>query len=377
LYTYVYMKKTATVIIGVVLILAAGLYVFRAEIEKLFLRPTESSLEEGITETSSSREVTIIAENLSVPWEVVLLDEEDYLITERPGTLKRIGSNGQVFEIEGVEETSEGGLLGLALHPDFSENNYIYLYATTRKNGELKNQISRYSYADDQLSEPTRILDDIPASAIHDGGRIAFGPDGLLYATTGDAGLPELAQDTASLAGKILRMTDQGEIPNDNPFDNYTYSYGHRNPQGLAWDDEERLWSSEHGPSGAESGNDEINLIEKGANYGWPVIRGQETSPDMKTPIAESGTEETWAPAGLAYSQGSLFFTGLRGQTLYEAVIDGENLSLKAHLKEEYGRLRAVVADDDFLLVTTSNTDGRGDPRTGDDKVLKFPRGIF
>jgi glucose/arabinose dehydrogenase len=303
----------------------------------------------------------------------VFLPEGDLLVTERPGTLRRIGKDGRVYTIEGVAHTGEGGLLGMALHPRFQENHWLYLYLTTRSNGALTNRVERYRFEGDVLSQREVIIDDIPGASYHDGGRIAFGPDGYLYITTGDAGSPNSAQDITSLAGKILRLEDDGLVPGDNPFGNAVYSYGHRNAQGLAWDGRGRLWATEHGRSGIRSGFDELNLIEKGKNYGWPVIQGDEEKEGMERPIVHSGPNETWAPAGIAFREGALFFGGLRGESLYEARVDdiGE-VVLTSHFRGEFGRIRVVVLGPDAALyIATSNTDGRGSPRENDDRLLR------
>ena len=273
----------------------------------------------------------------------------------------------------------KGGLLGMALHPRFLENRWIYLYLTTAVGSSLNNKVERYRLEGDLLSEKKVIIDNIPGAAYHDGGRIAFGLDGYLYITTGDAGSPNLAQDINSLAGKILRLKDDGLIPADNPFNSAVYSYGHRNSQGLAWDSKGRLWATEHGRSGILSGLDELNLIEKGKNYGWPVIQGYEKREEMESPIAQSGPDETWAPAGLAFWDGSFFFGGLRGEALYEArAVGTEQVSLKVHFRNVFGRIRAVVlGPDEFLYITTSNTDGRGEPKTNDDKIIRINPLIF
>jgi len=233
------------------------------------------------------------------------------------------------------------------------------------------------------------LVDGIPGARNHNGGRIAFGPDGKLYAATGDAGRGELAQDTGSLAGKVLRMNSDGSVPDDNPFPgSLVYSYGHRNPQGLAWHPETgQLLAPEHGPSG-EGGlccRDEVNAIRPGGNYGWPVVTGRSGDARFVDPVAFSGTDTTWAPAGAAFYdgsdlrgwQGGLFFGTLRGQHLHRLSVGGEGgltvIEEEALFTGEYGRLRAVaMGPDGHLYVATSNRDGRGRPASEDDRILRI-----
>jgi glucose/arabinose dehydrogenase len=311
----------------------------------------------------------VIMTNLNIPWEIAFLPDGDMLVTERPGKLLRIAENQTVITIEGVRHVGEGGLLGLAVHPDFENNNWIYLYSTSEVNGKITNRVERYKLVNNQLSERIVIIDGIQGSTIHDGGRIRFSPDGYLYITTGDAGNENLAQDRDSLNGKILRLNDDGSIPEDNPFGTPVWTWGHRNPQGLTWDDQGQLWATEHGRSGIRSGYDELNLIEKGKNYGWPVIQGPEEKENMVSPIIQSGPNITWAPAGTEYYQGSIYFAGLRGSRLYEYQIESDNLV--EHLVNEYGRLRAVSLNNGYLYLSTSNTDGRGNPVPEDDRIVK------
>ena len=355
--------------LAVIAIIVGLLFAFRQQLLAFFFQPTESSIREVAT---NEKAVETIAQGLTTPWSITFLPNGAMLVTERSGQIQRIGESGKTYPIDGVRETSEGGLLGIAVHPQFRDNTRLYVDFTTDQGGELTNQIDQYVLSGDSLGFERTIMADIPAATNHNGGAIAFGPDGKLYATTGDAARSDLAQDTSSLAGKILRMNDDGSVPADNPYGNLTWSYGHRNPQGIAWDKQGRLWSVEHGPSGADSGRDELNLIEKGANYGWPVITGDETRDGMKTPIVQSGDTETWAPAGLGYYDGSLYFAGLRGQALYRAVISGETVTLSRHLSETYGRLRAVTTHDGKLYVSTSNRDGRGSPAPEDDRILRI-----
>jgi len=320
------------------------------------------------------QEPQTIVENLDTPWEMAFLPNGDLLITERPGNLVLI-QDGAVtrIKVEGVIERGEGGLMGLALDPEYKSNNYIYLSYTTGSGLNVFNKVDRFVFKDRTLGERLTILGNVPANIFHDGGRIKFGPDGFLYVTTGDAGNPNLAQDKNSLAGKILRIGRDGSIPTDNPFGNAVYSYGHRNPQGLAWDDVGRLWATEHGPSGLETGYDELNLIIKRENYGWPVIKGSETADNMKMPIINSGSEETWAPAGLTFYNGELYFGGLRGQTLYNFNPNEDSTTLNKIFEKEYGRIRIVTTGPDgSLYIGTSNKDGRGTAQDGDDKIIKI-----
>jgi glucose/arabinose dehydrogenase len=369
---------------AIILLAIAATFFYRERIFRLFFRPTQTFLEKGIetnqkVNQNSEKTIEIVAENLQIPWEIAFLPDGDLLVTERTGTLKRIGRENIIYVIEGVNHIGEGGLLGMTLHPQFSKNHWIYLYFTTANDGVIKNKVERYRLEGDKLLEKTIIIDNIPGSPYHNGGRIAFGPDSYLYITTGDAGNSKLAQDKNSLAGKILRLKDDGSIPLDNPFGNAVYSFGHRNSQGIVWDNQGQLWATEHGRSGVLSGLDELNLIEKGKNYGWPEIQGDEKKAGMESPIVHSGPNETWAPSGVAFWDNSLFFGGLRGEALYEAKILKDNkVSLKIHFQKEFGRIRAVVlGPDGYLYITTSNTDGRGNPKLKDDKIIRINPSVF
>lgn len=317
--------------------------------------------------------IEAVVQNLQTPWEIVFLPDGRMMITERPGTLTIIDADGTRIPIADVYERGESGLLGLVLHPDFIENQFLYLYLTYQTSSGMFNRIERYRFSDNKLTESTIILDNIPGASNHDGGRMEFGPDGLLYITTGDAENANQSQDTNSLAGKILRLRDDGGIPEDNPFGNPIYSYGHRNPQGLAWDSQNRLWATEHGPSGLGSGYDELNLIEIGGNYGWPLIQGDQTREGLITPQLQSGGNETWAPGDLEIVDDVAFFVGLRGATLYSVPLNAiipENL--QRHFVGEFGRLRALrLGPDGFLYMGSSNTDGRATPKAGDDKIFR------
>jgi glucose/arabinose dehydrogenase len=369
---------------------------FRQDLMMLFFAPTKSDIGVGVEKidqvagvpenknTNEDNEVEkssyqIVAEKLTVPWQIAFLPSGEMIITERVGRLVIFKDQPVVIAIDDSEQVGEGGLLGMALHPNFSENNFLYLYLTTRVDGKLSNKILRYRLINDQLTERTVILEGIPGSQNHDGGRIAFGPDGLLYATTGDASQTNLAQDLNSLAGKILRMTDDGKVPAGNPFDTLVYSSGHRNPQGITWDQQGKLWATEHGRSGVSTGFDELNIIEAGKNYGWPTIQGPQRQSGLESPIIQSGSAETWAPAGMVYWDGSIFFTGLRGAALYEAkLLEDNNISLVRHFPGQFGRLRdVVIGPDGMMYIATSNTDGRGKPQVNDDKIIKLNPMMF
>ena len=370
------MNKAVLVILFVSL--AAAWFVFRGGRDNIVTEKPSSNITRDITATSDS--IKVVALNLDTPWAIAFLPDNTMLVTERPGRVRQINDQGvlksePVAALTQVKEIGEGGLLGMALHPDFSENNSVYFYYTYEGSGnDTFNRVVRMTYREGQLFNEEIIVDRIPGASNHNGGRIKFGPDNNLYIGTGDAQQPSRAQDKSSLAGKILRVTAEGRSAPGNPFNNEVYSYGHRNVQGLAWDDRSRLWATEHGRSGVASGLDELNLIEPGKNYGWPEIQGDEKKEGMVSPVRHSGSKTTWAPAGAAFIGNALFFGGLRGQTLYEAVINGNKLTdLKEHFKGQYGRIREVIkGPDNMLYITTSNHDGRGNPDPADDRIIRL-----
>lgn len=333
-----------------------------------------TSLQNATSTTEAA--TTVIASNLEVPWDIAFLPNDEMIVSERTGELSRFGHDGKKHSITGTPDTKtfgEGGLLGIALHPDFAKNTFIYVYYSSGGLLGTSCHVERYTLENDTLSNKTTILTDIPGAVFHDGGRMAFGPDGKLYITTGDATNSDNAQKTDSLSGKILRVNDDGSIPSDNPFANAVWSYGHRNPQGLAWDDQGRLWSTEHGRSGISSGYDELNLIEKGKNYGWPTIEGPKTKEGFETARLQSGAATTWAPASLVYYKGKMLFGGLLGQSLYVADISQNPPTITSELVKTYGRIRTVViGPDGFIYLTTSNTDGRGTKKADDDKIIRL-----
>lgn len=380
------MNKFLVALFGILIVVAATAFYFREKlIATVFFNPRKNfeNIQPSIPDKDVN-DIEVLLTDLSIPWEILYLARGDYVITERTGNLVRYTKNGDQISqipIQGVHQSGEGGLLGAELHPDFSSNHYLYLYATTKLQDTVINRVERYVFdlETNTLKERRVMLDNIPASQYHDGGRIKFGPDGYLYITTGDAGDEEAAQNTHTLAGKILRIKDDGSTPPDNPFDNEVYSFGHRNPQGMAWDSMEQLWASEHGPSGTQTGHDEINMIVKAGNYGWPNSIGDTVLPETIAPFIHSGSTDTWAPASLEYHNGSFFFAGLRGERIYKLTLQTDSTpELKEFLGGQFGRLRTIkLLPDGYFYILTSNTDGRGSEKSGDDKVLKIHPSIF
>lgn len=327
-------------------------------------------------------EVRVIAGNLYIPWALEVSDDGRLFFTERNGNLRVIEDG--VLNPEPVHtfaapfaSTGEGGLMGLALDKEFASNGFIYLMYTYEEDEGLFNRVVRMQITDHTASGEEILLDRIPAGRYHNGGRIKIGPDGYLYITAGDAGSRNLAQDVNSLAGKILRIGTDGNIPSGNPFPGSpVYSLGHRNPQGLAWNSQNVLYASEHG----ETAHDEINIIQPGGNYGWPVVTGNEGNADFIRPLIQSGNE-TWAPSGIAFVtdgpwSGKLIVSALRGAELLTLTLDAAGTqvtALERFLQGRYGRLReACQAGDGSIYLTTSNLDGRGLPSPGDDRILRL-----
>lgn len=314
---------------------------------------------------------------LKSPWGIAPLPDGNLLVSSRDtGKIFKVdadsGKKTEVGSVPGVSPGGEGGLLGLAISPDSDSKPMVYAYFTTRSD----NRIARMSYDDKrptgaQLGAPDTVFKGIPKGAIHNGGRIAFGPDKMLYVGTGDSSDRSLAQDQDSLGGKILRMTPEGEPAHGNPeADSVVYSYGHRNVQGLAWDTDKRLWASEFG----QDTWDELNRIEPGKNYGWPDAEGTAGKERFVDPVEQWKPEDA-SPSGIAYAKGSIWMAGLRGERLWRIPLDGTRSAGKpqSFLDGKYGRLRSVVATDDGgLWVTTSNTDGRGKPGAEDDRILRL-----
>ena len=324
--------------------------------------PSPSS---SMTSATEGVGVSTVATGLDVPWSVAF-HEGTALVSERDSAdvleLDSSGAARVVGSVAAAQPRGEGGLLGIAVHEDF-----LYAYLTTGED----NRIVRFGLAGKpgslRIGEPDVILDGVPAANFHNGGRIAFGPDGMLYATVGDAGNGSAAQDLDSLSGKILRMTPHGAVPEDNPVDgSLVYSYGHRNPQGLAWDDDGTMYASEFG----QNTWDELNVIEAGANYGWPQVEGIGESDEYVDPVQQWRPAEA-SPSGIAIAEGSIWIANLRGERLRQVPLDDLGASSERFVGE-YGRLRdVVVTPDGDLWVLTNNTDGRGDPGDEDDRILE------
>ena len=326
---------------------------------------TKSNSPRAVPQLSEPRD---LATKLAVPWGVAFLPDGSALVSERTtGDIVQVsGESAQrtIGTVPGVTSDGEGGLLGIAVAPTFADDRLLYAYFTT----DTDNRIVAMKVRNDGLGAPTVIFDGIPRASYHDGGRLVFGPDGMLYASTGDHGEPDLAQDRNSLAGKILRITPSGKVPDGNPFDSPVWTLGHRNVQGMAFDEAGRLWASEFG----NSDYDELNLIEAGANYGWPAFEGDGgkaatadgyTNPQLTWPVADA------SPSGLAYLDGVLYMGALRGECVWAIPLKGARaLRPTSALDGELGRIRTIaVAPSGELWITTSNTDGRATSVAPDD----------
>ncbi|MFE8936689.1 PQQ-dependent sugar dehydrogenase [Streptomyces sp. NPDC007872] len=326
--------------------------------------PTTAPAAAGVTVAGT------LTEGLKSPWGLAELPGGDLLVSSRDErTITRIdgrtGAKTPLGEVPGVVPGGEGGLLGLAFR-----DGRVYAYLTAASD----NRIVRMAYgggAGDRLGPPEPVLTGIPKGFTHNGGRIAFGPDGMLYAGTGETGRTGLAQDRKSLGGKVLRMTPEGRPAPGNPFpDSVVYSYGHRNVQGLAWDADGRLWAAEFG----QNTWDELNLIAAGRNYGWPEAEGRAGREGFTDPVAQWPTSEA-SPSGIAYAKGAIWMAGLRGERLWRVPLSGAERSgdPEAFLRGDHGRLRTVLATGgDRLWLVTSETDTRGTPGPGDDRILRL-----
>jgi glucose/arabinose dehydrogenase len=360
------MRRSATLVIAALALVAGcsqGGDEVRVNVESGGVTPS------GPAPTEAAPAVVgTIASGLEVPWGVAFLPDGDAVVTERDSARVLVlgGPDHEVTEVGSVGDAApqgEGGLLGVAVSPSFDQDKLLYFYVSS----EADNRIVTATLDGGKLSATTPIFTGIPLGAIHDGGRLAFGPDGMLYASTGETGNRDLAQDRDSLGGKILRLTPAGKPAPGNPFDTAVWSFGHRNVQGLAFVDDQ-LWASEFG----QDTFDELNRIDAGANYGWPVHEGAGGAGEGYTDPQATWSTDVASPSGLAYLDGALWMGALRGSRLWRIPVDGEAAGQpEAYFVGEYGRMRTVVAaPDGNLWVTTSNRDGRGDPADDDDRIL-------
>lgn len=313
----------------------------------------------------------VLAHDLEVPWGLAFLPDGDALVTERNRArvlrVRKGGGRRYVGTIRAAVPQGEGGLLGVAVSPRFADDRWVYFYYTAADD----NRVVRKRLRGGELGPSRLVLDGIPKASNHNGGRLAFGPDGMLYVATGDAARSQLAQRRGSLAGKILRLKPAGGVPDDNPFGNYTWSYGHRNVQGIAWDGAGRMWATELG----QNTRDELNRIRPGRNYGWPIVEGGDGDGPYADPFVTWPTDQC-SPSGLAIAGGRAWVGALRGRALWSVRLGGPRARRKVrHFQDELGRIRAVErAPDGALWITTSNRDGRGDPGPADDRVIRIVR---
>lgn len=373
-------RKSLLGIAGVIIIIIA------ISVATVLSTPSDTTVpipEPATTDNANqtNKGIRTIAQNLDVPWAIDIAVDNRIFFTEKPGRLGMIHANGTLASEPVVnihtEDIGEAGLMGLALHPNFTQNHLMYVYHTYAENGGLYNKVLMLTEKNNKIVNSKIILDGVPASDSNNGGRIKFGPDGKLYVSTGDSETPELAQNTNSLAGKLLRLNDDGTIPDDNPIpESPVYSYGHRDIQGFAWHPiTKKLYASEHGPAG----NDEVNIIEPGSNYGWPieVCNHSTSSAPIRFETPEYCFNPEIAPSGLTIAasnklgyQNDILFTTLRGSHLHH--IDLET-RIQDNVLVGYGRLSDIVeAHDGSLYVLTTNRNAIGIGNANDDHILQI-----
>ncbi len=312
-------------------------------------------------DTEAKKSVQQVATNLQIPWSINKHGEE-FFISERVGTIARVASNGKVTHQQvklssPLAKVSEAGLLGFVLKPNFEETKEAFAYYTYDVEGLPYNRVVTLKLEGNKWTETAILLDGILTGNVHHGGRLEIGPDQLLYVTIGDASNPNLAQDPTSKNGKIMRLNE------DNTWS--VVSMGHRNPQGIAWNENGEMFASEHG----QSAKDEINRIEEGKNYGWPLIEGNEQREGLVSPLLHSGSNTTWAPSGMTFHKGKLYVAALRGEGVL--VVNNETAEIEETITG-YGRIRDVFSDGEHLYFVSNNTDGRGSPSADDDILYRY-----
>lgn len=383
----------------VVAALIIALIWLAAFIVQYFALFQKSPFDEGAVELQKNDEntesrpykISEVAFGLKVPWDVVFTSPDRMLVTERPGAI-RVVQNGQLLPnplatLQQVSSKSEEGLMGLSVDPDYSKNRFLYACYATQSGSGLIDRVVRFEDLGTTIGPLQTIVDNIPAATNHAGCRIDFGPDKKLYITTGDATDKNIAQQLDSLGGKILRVNSDGSMPTDNPFPNSpVWTLGHRNSQGIAWQPKtNEMYATEHGPSlfDGPAGGDEINRIEEGKNYGWPIVSHEKTDPRYVSPVLVF--TPAIAPSGAVFYNsnvlpqfnGNLLFSGLRGEGLFRVIFTKNDPSKIARYEKlsdiNFGRIREVTqGPDGAIYFTTSNTDSRGTPRSNDDKVYKI-----
>ncbi|MCC3144596.1 PQQ-dependent sugar dehydrogenase [Halanaerobium sp. Z-7514] len=377
--------KKVIIPLMIIFLLMSGVSIVRAEIR---VGDFPQEVAEQFLKEPDGVIVESWVENLNIPWELVFMNEERALVSERDGRIRLIESGvlqtEPYLEIE-LTAVGEGGLMGMALHPDYPDKNYLYIMYTYRDaDGDVLNRVSRFNAKEDSAKNEEILIEAIPGGRNHNGGRIAFGADGMLYITTGDSWNREISQDLNNLGGKILRLTPEGNVPEDNPYANSpVYSLGHRNPQGLAWHPETNdLFISDHGPSGEDGlrAKDRIKQVNPGDNFGWPEKIGYFEDGEYANPLIM--WEDAVPPSGMTFYEGDLYVATLRSQALIKITFENNEdyhlESIERWFTEKdgpstFGRLRtAVKGPDGYLYLLTSNRDGRGNPITEDDRIIRL-----
>jgi aldose sugar dehydrogenase len=346
--------------------------------------PNPETTDEFTTQDGIRLGVQTIVVGVQIPWSLTFAPDGRLFFTERPGRVRIVKDGTLLAEpalvLTDISAVGEGGLLGLTLHPSFSTNRFVYLLYTAATAGGPLNRLVRFRETNNTLADRVVLFEQMEADAIHNGGRIHFGPDGKLYISMGDAAVPSRAQSLSSFNGKFLRLNEDGTTPANNPFGSPIWTWGHRNPQGFDWHPATGdLWATEHG----QTGNDEVNIIRPGRNYGWPVIEGASTRPEMETPLRFYSPSV--APSGASFYTGTriaglrsnFFFATLTGRHIHRLILDANDPTRIAAeerwLEDRFGRIRDIITGPDgALYFCTSNRDGRTTPEATDDRIARI-----